>query len=106
MGEGNLELVGGEEAAGARVLAVAEANVLDGAADQVGALLLLGAAHVEEAVAVVLEGVLVVLGVPHVDGGADELLALLEGHAVLELNVREDAAAPRGFSGMLVRGSH
>lgn len=97
MRQRNLDLIGGEEATGASVLTVAEAGVLGAGTDEVRVLLLVGAAHVEEAVAVVGGRVLVVVCVPHVGVCGDDLLALAEDEAVGEGYVFLDEAAPGGW---------
>lgn len=68
MAQRNLRLVRDEEAAGARVLAVSEGQMVDARADEMG--LARGAvggvaAHAVEAVSVELGGVVVDGGVPH-----------------------------------------
>ena len=88
MGQGDLDLVGSEEAARAGVDAVAEANVLGRGADEVGSVLLGRPPHLHEAVGVPSQrlgvGALVQQGFAPVH---PDLGTLLDGKAVLELDV-------------------
>lgn len=73
MAQGDLGLVRDEEAAGARVLAVAEGEVVDAGADEVGLVAAVGGAHAVEAEAVEFLRRGVHAGVPHaVAGDADD----------------------------------
>lgn len=84
MAQENLDLVGSEEASGTCVETMAETHMIGAGADKMGFLVIACLTHLDEAIGVELECVVVSVGIPHVRHITDDLFALLEDVAVGE----------------------
>lgn len=94
MGQGNFEFIRSEEPAWTGMLAVAKRYMLWAGAHEMGVLLLIGVAHAQKAVSVVLFRSIIPLVVPHVCVVDDHALSLADDEPAGELDILSGQTAP------------